>query len=578
MSIHDIFLLAFRRDLERATPRALSHYVRLYWDDRACFLQAEEEAWASGRPEPFISMARVRAMNAALTAEGARRLTARLLESHRFGEALEALQDSGGQLGRDRSWLMDIAKAELGLGHVGRAAVALEAARDGQGEVDEEIARIHGWVAAFGRLRAKAMESRRWEDTRLLVDRWLRLGADKPAFDALTQFIGGGGELGPDERPNFLAALQSALTLHHPVSPWNLFRSLEQILTTSALRRALADIRAALTEDRPPEVSSDLSFPGLRAAGALALGGAGSLDEAIVILGALTLANPKTEHFRSFLGRMMGRRVLAEHPLTYGPGGPRKVFDVFPFNDELRLLKVKLEEMAGWVDQFVLVEARQTFTGEPKPLVFEQNRADFAAFDSKIVHVVIDAFPPYVRHPWAREFYQRNMAVAGLNGRCQEDDLVILSDADEVIAGGAVQGFEGEYAHLGMERLRYFLNYREALSGDGLGVAASLWRARYLRTMGISYARDTGRYLRSATRLNDAGWHFTSIADAGGVAAKLHNSAHQELAGASVESLDAILTELRAGRYEQGWERCELDDSFPASIRDHRDEFADVLL
>ena len=578
MSIHDVFLLAFQRDLQCATPHALNHYVRFYWDDRAAFLQAEEVAWASGRPEPFISMARVRAMNAALTAEGARRLTTRLLESRRFGEALEALQDCGGQLGRDRAWLMDVARAELGLGRVERAAVALDAARDGDAEGDEEIARFQGWADAFGRLRTTALESRRWEDSRLLFDRWLKLGAVKPAFDVIMEFVGGGGVIDRDHRPSFLAALQTILTLHLPFSSWNLFKSLEQVLTSSALREVLGEICASLSEIPPAEVPANLGFAGLRAAGALALGGAGRLEGAIEILGALTLANPKSENLRSFLGRMVGQSVLAKHPLSYGPGGPRKVFDVFPFNDELRLLKVKLEEMASWVDHFVLVEARQTFTGEPKPLVFDQNRADFAAFDSKIVHVVIDSFPPYVRHPWAREFYQRNMAVAGLSGRCREDDLVILSDADEVIAGGAVRGFDGEYAHLGMERLRYFLNYREVLAGDRLNVAASVWRARYLRTMGISYARDTGRYLRSATRLNDAGWHFTSIADARGVAAKLHNSAHQELAGASVESLDAILTELRAGRYEQGWERCELDDSFPAGIRDHRDEFADVLL
>lgn len=578
MSIHDVFLLAFQRDLQTATPHALDHYVRLYWDDRTGFLASEEAAWASGRSEPFISMARVRAMNGALAAEGYRRLITRLLESRRFGEALEALQDAGGQLDRDRTWLMDIARAELGLGHVERAVVALEAACGGHPEADEEIARFDGWAAAFGRLRTAALESRRWEDTRLLFDRWMKIGADRPAFDAIIQFVGGGGAFGPDQRLSFLGALQTILTLHRPISPWNLFRSLDQVLTSSALRKVLAEICASLSEDPPAEVPADLSYPGLRAAGALALAGAGRLEQAIGILGALTLANPKAERFRAFLGRMVGQSVLAEHPLSYGPVGPRKVFDVFPFNDELRLLKVKFEEMAGWVDHFVLVEARQTFTGQPKPLVFEQNRADFAAFDSKIVHVVVDEFPPYVRHPWAREFYQRNMGVVGLTGRCQEDDLVILSDADEVISGGVVQRFDGEYAHLGMERLRYFLNYREVLAGDQLGVAASLWRARYLRTLGLSYARDAGRYLRSAPRLNDAGWHFTSIADAQGVAAKLSNSAHQEIAGASAESVAAILTELRAGGYQPGWERCEIDDSFPASIRDHREEFADVLL
>ena len=35
---------------------------------------------------------------------------------------------------------------------------------------------------------------------------------------------------------------------------------------------------------------------------------------------------------------------------------------------------------------------------------------------------------------------------------------------------------------------------------------------------------------------------------------------------------------LRAGQLQLGWERCELDERFPTYLRDHRDEFEDVLL
>ena len=578
MSTHDSFLMAFGRDLQRAAPHPLDHYVGLYWSDRGAFARAEEQAWACGRPEPFISMAQVRALNEPLEGEGARRLVRRLIESRRFGEALQVLQQPHWRREADRSWLFELAWAELGLARLDRAAAMLEEASAGGAEAASQIKRLRAALISLGKLQLAAGESGRWEETQALAERWLKLGSDRGAFEAVAEFLRAGGTLDQQQRLQFLATLQTILSLHHPDAPANLFQSMGSVLNTSAQRRVLADICTALAGGAAAEDLERTDYAALRAAGALALAGAGRLEEAIRVLAALTHAYPGNENFRPRLDRMVGQRVVAEHPLAYrGGAGPREIFDVFPFNNELRLLKVKLEEMAGWVDHFVLVEARETFTGQPKPLVFEQNRGEFAAFAAKIIHVVVDEFPAYLRHPWAREFHQRNMGVLGLTGRCREDDLVILSDADEVIRGDAVGGFEGEYARLGMERLQYFLNYRKVVSGDALPVCASLWRARYLRTLGLSYLRDTLRYQKTSPRLNDAGWHFTSIGDAEAVAAKLKTGSHQDFASIPAETLEATLSELRAGRYEDGWERCELD-SHPSCIRSHAELFADVLL
>ncbi len=68
------------------------------------------------------------------------------------------------------------------------------------------------------------------------------------------------------------------------------------------------------------------------------------------------------------------------------------------------------------------------------------------------------------------------------------------------------------------------------------------------------------------------------MSDASGIAEKLNNTSHQQFAGASPEAMAAILADLRAGRIETGWERCELDERFPDYLRAHRDELSDVLL
>ena len=312
---------------------------------------------------------------------------------------------------------------------------------------------------------------------------------------------------------------------------------------------------------------------------ALALAQAGKTRLAIAILGELTFANHKAHYLRMPLAKLIAEDFLKEHPLRYGlPGGKRKVFDLIVFNNELRILNVKLHEMADWVDAFVIVEARQTFSGLPKPLVFQENREQFAAFADKIIHVVVDEFPPHLRHAWAREYYQRNFGLFGLNGRVREDDLVLISDADEIVEREIGEGFEGEFAVMGMERLRYFLNYRQTMPTRQLKEYASIWRARYLRTMGVGYLRDAIRFDKKCRRISPAGWHFTSVFNAPGIVRKLDSSSHQEHAGTPVEVLDDMLSQLRRGGYEPGWERWDFDGRFPPYLRAHRQEFEDVIL
>ena len=104
------------------------------------------------------------------------------------------------------------------------------------------------------------------------------------------------------------------------------------------------------------------------------------------------------------------RRVLWETPLativarlwttaaeTAKGVWPPRLFDCFTFYDELDLLELRLAELGDIVARFVLVEAASTFQGQPKPLVFEKEKARFAPWLDKIEHVVIDFPDPIQR-------------------------------------------------------------------------------------------------------------------------------------------------------------------------------------
>jgi beta-1,4-mannosyl-glycoprotein beta-1,4-N-acetylglucosaminyltransferase len=80
------------------------------------------------------------------------------------------------------------------------------------------------------------------------------------------------------------------------------------------------------------------------------------------------------------------------------------------------------------VDHFVIIQARQTFTGKPKQIYYNE-------INPKVVNLVIDL--PYTNptpeQVWENERYQRNYIEKGLlQLNLNETDLIIISDVDEI--------------------------------------------------------------------------------------------------------------------------------------------------
>ncbi len=108
-----------------------------------------------------------------------------------------------------------------------------------------------------------------------------------------------------------------------------------------------------------------------------------------------------------------------------------RVYDCFPFFNELDVLEIRLTELDALVDYFVLVEATHSHTGKPKPLYFADNRNRYNRFAHKIIHVVVEDLPAGPSDHWGREIFQRQAIVRGL-GQARPDDRIISSDCDEI--------------------------------------------------------------------------------------------------------------------------------------------------
>jgi FkbM family methyltransferase len=108
-----------------------------------------------------------------------------------------------------------------------------------------------------------------------------------------------------------------------------------------------------------------------------------------------------------------------------------KIIDCFLFNDEIELLKFKLMELYDKVDEFVIVEANKTFSGQDKPFYFNENKDIFQQYWNKITHIMVTNMP---NSRGERKDYQYNCIKQGVDHlKLKADDVIIISSIYMII-------------------------------------------------------------------------------------------------------------------------------------------------
>jgi beta-1,4-mannosyl-glycoprotein beta-1,4-N-acetylglucosaminyltransferase len=135
------------------------------------------------------------------------------------------------------------------------------------------------------------------------------------------------------------------------------------------------------------------------------------------------------------------------------------LYDCFTFLNELDLLEIRLNILNEVVDKFVIVEATRTFSNQLKPLFFADNKERFRRFSDKIIHVVVDTYPP-IESAWTIEQYQRNCIANALTA-CHDDDVILISDLDEIPRPEKIREYRDTQGIKVFEQsmFYYFLNY-----------------------------------------------------------------------------------------------------------------------
>jgi hypothetical protein len=259
-----------------------------------------------------------------------------------------------------------------------------------------------------------------------------------------------------------------------------------------------------------------------------------------------------------------------------------RVFDCFPFFNELDLLELRLHELKDVVDIFVLVESTLTTKGQSKPLYFDDNRQRFRHFLDKIRHVVVSDLSQQ-GSAWDRERLHKLAIKRGL-GDVQADDVILVTDADEIMhpsVVGQLGGFHG-ITKLRMRMYMYYMNmFLEddwdkpfALPGSLIDQIDDVNRIRGLNKKPDSFPADCRwRFL------DNAGWHFTHVGGADRVREKLRAYAHQGGKYDDVLAEGGIEERILTGRVPGGLRPLHLvkvDELMPRDVRENERYFSDL--
>jgi beta-1,4-mannosyl-glycoprotein beta-1,4-N-acetylglucosaminyltransferase len=300
-----------------------------------------------------------------------------------------------------------------------------------------------------------------------------------------------------------------------------------------------------------------------------------------------------------------------------------KIYDCFPFFNELDLLEIRLSELYDHVDFFVLCESTVTHSGKAKPLYFNENRKRFKKWEDKIIHLIYDPkslgfffnffewlgqfgfmkrrsvgriYSIFKLGRYVPEMNQRNYLINGLNG-LKDEDIIFMSDLDEIwnpnIKNMAIRQLrDDKVVQLDQSLYFYFLNGR----ADSIWRSANVFRYKMLKKYSMDDLRHwtfREKFIGALFKVYSArkreivwkngGWHFSYLGGIDKIREKFENISHFENDSDDVKSMDNIKKMVKKGEFVSKNETIRLkyvkiDDSFPKTILKNRNKYKKLIM
>lgn len=289
-----------------------------------------------------------------------------------------------------------------------------------------------------------------------------------------------------------------------------------------------------------------------------------------------------------------------------------KVFDVFPFFNEVDLLEIRLNLLDPYVDFFVLSEGTKDFQGNDKILYYQDNKDKFEKFNHKIIHNIVEDADKSVLSEYGRKYgtqieaqqrdaYQKDTIKELLLKHVGDDDAIIWGDLDEVPNPDAVAELKSFFEtdviyHFAQENCISYLNLIEvtgilrAMTPDfdygndrPRWLGTKVFGKSILNKYELSQLRSKHENEKNS-RIFPGGWHWSYVGSEGltveeRLIKKCECSSHPEINNDAIknnvskvkDNIDPL------GREYASYKVFPMDDSFPQYILDNLDKYTNLI-
>tara|TARA_B100000959_G_C14657853_1_gene491158 strand:- start:10 stop:669 length:660 start_codon:yes stop_codon:yes gene_type:complete len=216
----------------------------------------------------------------------------------------------------------------------------------------------------------------------------------------------------------------------------------------------------------------------------------------------------------------------------------------------------------------------------------------YKKFKNKIIYIAVDDTPENIKKSHVGgeslvEQHQRNSIRKGLN-KCQDNDLVILSDVDEIPDLNKLNIFDkNKYGVFSQKMFMYKLNLlnldENKWHGSKICLKKNLKSPQWLRNLKFkrySFWRiDKPRNLQI---IDNGGWHFAYMQSPENISKKIKSFAHGEFNMKEFSDEEKIQIKIKKNEdiFGRGYriKKIEIDESYPRYIINNKEKLKDWIV
>ena len=248
-------------------------------------------------------------------------------------------------------------------------------------------------------------------------------------------------------------------------------------------------------------------------------------------------------------------------------------WDCFTFNIERECLQIRCEELKSLNPIHILVDSNYSFTGKKQKVPFSENDCEDYFCYNIFEYAVNDM--PNNGNAWDNEIHQRNKILSALEDLgAKDDDVVIVSDADEIPSLEAVKRYHSEMG-ISCLIMNMFYYYFNCIESEQSWRSPKIMTYKLLKFLTPNIVRNGGQQ----TEIANGGWHFSWLGDANKAIDKIKSFSHQEYNTPEISSefIESKIKNCENFMNNNKLKIISIDETFPSFLYTNQFKFKHLI-